>query len=1810
MRFTIILGMIFINLAGIAAAQETVPERRYVLHRDVDFFGQDLRSLFDTTLDTCESACLGNTACAAFTYNTRNASCFLKSGVTDQSDYAGAFSGEVFTVPDAIRANARAREAELTGFLYGSDLSRAADLAGSIPDEFVAGGWSAGELRQTAYESERDGNPGQAMRYMGAATVVSDAGEDWLEYSRLTMAVAGLQSDGNDARSYRATAKSAAIAAYVRLESPATRANALILLADILEDSDRGRDMIDALRLAQDLSPRDDTARALDRAIGLYGFRVEQTTVNADNAQPSICVTFTEELAESGTNYADFVQSDVAGISVEATNRQLCIAGVEHGGRYTFTLRAGLPSADRETLRSPVEITQYVRDRSPGVHFPARAYVLPRTEDAGLPIVSVNAETLDLTLFRISDRNLLRTMQNDFFNRSLDYWSTEYFKSEMAEEVWTGTATVGRTINEDVTTRLPIGEAIENQPAGIYALKAAVPGEDEYDSPPAVQWFVISDIGVTTMTGADGLHVFTRSLTSAGPMDGVEVELLSVANSVIGTTTTDAEGYAHFPQAQVAGLGSSAPGLVVLRAGEDDMAFLSLTDPAFDLSDRGVEGHPAAPPIDVFLTTDRGAYRAGEVVNATVLTRDGLSEAIEGLPITAILTRPDGVEYARNLSEGSVAGGHVFHLPIAGNAPRGTWRLDVHADPDAPALASSTLLVEDFLPERIDFDLALPDGPIALTDSPDLTVEARYLFGAPGADLAFEGDVRLTPVTTLAAFPGYRFGISDERQRPVYGALANGRTDVEGRASVSVDFPEVEANGRPLEAEVILRVKEGSGRPVERSIDAPVTPESDLIGIRPLFEDEVPESTTARFELIGLSPTLEPKAMEATWTLNRVTTRYQWYNQDGYWDWEPVTTRSAVDSGSVTLGPDPVAMEAPVDWGNYELVVTRTDGSYLASSLAFYAGWYVPADVSQTPDMLDMSLDAQSYRPGDTARLRIEPRMAGTALVTVVSNRLIDMIPVEVGTEPVEVEIPVTDDWGAGAYVTASLVQPLDETQGRNPARAMGLAHALVDPGNHRLSVIIDAPEAAQPRGPMEVSVRVEGVEDGDTAYVTLAAIDQGILNLTAFEDPEPTDHYFGQKRLGMEIRDIYGRLIDGMTGDMGQIRSGGDASAEMRMQAPPPTEELMAQFFGPVEVIDDVATVTVDLPEFNGSVRLMAVAWSETGVGEAGEDVLVRDPVVLTASVPRFMAPGDTARMLLELTHADGPVGEVSIQATAGGLQMGGDAARTVTLGEGETRRLEVPIGALSEGLYQIALEVTTPGGKRLTKTLTIPVQSNDPEIARTARIELAAGDTFTLSDDIFDNLRSGSARATLAAGPIAKVDAAGLLARLDEYPYGCTEQQTSRALPLLYMGGVAEAMGLADREDLPARIQGAIAEVLANQSSSGSFGLWRPDSGDLWLDAFVSDFLSRAKAQGYAIPDTAFRAAMDNLRNQVNYYPDFEEGGEDIAYALYVLAREGAANMGDLRYFADVKPAAFTTPMGAAQIGAALAAYGDPTRADRMFAQANRMVLEQEPEGQLWRADYGTNLRDAAAVLTLALEAGSEAVDQGTLVTRIAANDGRWSTQEATWSLLAANAMLGQGANAGLSLNGNPMTGPLVEVMNPVSLSQPWQLSNEGDAPVDLTITTFGVPVLPEPPTANGFVIERQYFTMEGAPADVSRVTQGERLVTLITVTPDGDTEGRLMVDDPLPAGFEIDNPNLLRAGDIGALDWLDLTEEVETSEFRQERFLTAVDWRSSAPIRLAYIVRAVTPGEFHHPAPSVEDMYRPNYRATGATGTVVIQ
>ncbi|TNJ41460.1 alpha-2-macroglobulin family protein [Phaeobacter sp. B1627] len=1766
-------------------------------------------------MQACQRACSTQAACVGLVYNLKSNACFPKSELREPSPFSGALTLRKLKQDPQLALRANERAGRLEG-INPPDIEAARSLALGIGRRYPLSGRRLGVLIDEARKLSASGNATLAARWMGEAVALSDAPDLWVEYARFIAALPA--SSASETRRNIAEALAASLNGYLRADAPGLQVTALVEAAPLLERLGRGRDMISLLRRAEEIAPRHEISVMLEDAIAKYGFRVSDTRVEADGADPRLCIAFSEDLARRDVTYGDYLKSDATGLATEANGRELCLSGLDHGQHLRLTLRRGLPAASGETLSKDVTLSHYIRDRRPSVRFPGRAYVLARSATTALPVETVNTTALDLELFRISDRNLLRSMQEDYFARPLSYWQSESFDETMAENLWSGTAEVVQDLNRDVTTRLPLGEVLRDQPVGIYALSAAIPGADPYDDPAAMQWFVLTDLGLSSMAGADGLHVQVMGLSDAGARAGITVELISEANAVISRSVTDDTGYAHFAPGLTRGRGSAAPAMIVARAGEADFAFLSLRDAGFDLSDRGVEGRAAPGPVDVFLTTDRGAYRAGETIHATALARDPQAQAIDALPLTAILKRPDGVEYSRHVSDGGQAGGHVFALPVGETAPRGAWAVEIYADPTSDPVSRETVLVEDFLPERIDFEQHIRDaaglrpGGQMLVD-----IQARFLFGAPGAGLSVEGDISLQPVRQLADWPGYRFGRYDAEVTRQTRFFSAEDTDATGQVLAVGELPDTEAEGLPLEARLRSRLSDGSARPVEREMTVPMRPATPVIGIKTHFaEDVVAEGTEAGFDLIALDADLTATPMQVQWVLNRIETRYQWYQLYGNWEWEPITRRERIASGQALLGQDPVSVAAPVDWGRYELVVERVGGDYVTAAQDFYAGWYMPASDAATPDRLELSLDADTYGPGDTVRLRIVAQAPGTALISVIGSELIERQAVEVTAGENVIPLTVSPDWGSGAYVAASVIQPAANREARTPVRALGIAHASVVQPGQELTVAIDVPEVTRPRQTIDAVVQVSGARPGEEVWVTLAAVDVGILNLTGFRSPDPAGYFHGQRQLGMELRDLYGRLIDPGNGALGRLRSGGDAGQTAQFQSPPPTQDLMSVFHGPVRLdAQGRAALPVALPEFNGTVRLMAVAWSDRSVGQAEADMIVRDPVVVTASLPRFMAPGDRSRIRLDITHADGPAGEVDLLAEVlgAGLVLG-ELPASVTLAEQGRVMLDLPVSATLLGDPEVRLTITPPGGAALQQILRLPVRANDPEVSETRRFSLAGGDSFHFGADVFDGLRPGSARAVISAGPLAQFDVPGLLSQLDGYPYGCTEQITSRALPLLYLSSVAEAAGLGDGPRVDARIDDAIRKVLTRQAANGAFGLWRAESGDLWLDAYVSDFLSRARTQGYGVPDQAFARAMDNLRNRLNYAPDFDSGGEEIAYALFVLAREGAAAMGDLRYYADVKADAFSTPMAAAQLGAALAAYGDQRRADELFDRAARMIAAAEAEpGQanetaVLRVDYGTELRDSAAVLALATEAGSLAVDRDALGARLSASEGLRSTQEAAWSLMAAQALVSHPEDSGLLVNGQPVGGAFVEVTEG-GHARDLSITARAGGRTDITLTRIGVPVVPPSARGYGFSLTREYYTPEGEPVDLASVAVGTRLVAVLRVHPAEDIGARLMVNDPLPAGLEIDNPTLLRSGDLRDLDWLSLWDADHT-EFRSDRFLAAVTSTGDETITLAYMVRAVSPGTFHHPAASVEDMYRPAYRANTAAGRLQVQ
>ena len=1820
--FLLMFGPLALAALG-PCEQAQAGERRLDVTPGVDDLGRDIRTLKKVSLETCKAACLDDPRCRAFTFNVKAQWCFLKETFGDRQPFDGAISGRILDAPVQEAPDQRAARAAELGFLPGRESAEARALAARIALMPPQTGRRHALLKEARAAMDAKAPERAADLYAAALRLNPDDGLLWSNLAEA--ALAAKPSDWQTQQRLKQDATGAAINAYLRSRAPAERAGLLALVGRTLAKREEWRTAIRAMRGSLALAESSDVRAALDRLVAEHGFRVTGQRVDSDAASPRICIQFSDPLAAGQPNLADFVRVDGhADLPVEPEARQICVDGVRHGEQYRVGVRAGLPAADGEVLAKGSDLDVYVRDRAPAARFLGRAYVLPKGGDAAIPVVSVNTELLDASVYRIGDRGLVQAMADGVFRKQLDTWTIEQIKDRTGEAVWSGSVEVRPELNREVTTAVPVGALIPELKPGAYAMTVKSHSAKEEADTRATQWFVVSDLGLATFAGNDGLHVMVRSLSSAGPVEGVALRLVAKNNEVLGQAATDVEGHARFDPGLMRGTGGNAPALLIAEGAAQDFAFLDLDQTPFDLSDRGVEGRAPPKPLDVYLVSERGAYRSGETVHLTALVRDARAVAMPGLPITLVVKRPDGVEFLRRLTKDEGQGGHQAEVALSRTAMRGTWHAAVYSDPKAAALADLAFLVEDFEPERLAFDLKSRLPSIDPADPPNLDLDARFLYGAPAAGLAVEADLKVSPADSLAAYPGYRFGLATESFEPVAGSLAAVKTDEAGKAAVALTLPDMSPTSKLLQADIQVRVVDDNGHPVERSISLPIAAKQSRIGVKPLFEGSVEEGGNARFEVIAIGADGQRIGLKGMrWTLSRLTTSFQWYESDGSWNYEPIVSSQRVADGALEAGTvDAGVIESPVEWGAYRLALKGADGSVLPVDLDFEAGWYVAPKAQDTPDLLKVSLDKEKYRVGDKVRARIEPRFPGLALVMVVDDRIIEMRAVEVPAEGATVDLRVTEEWGPGAYVTAVLYRPMDLAAKRMPGRAIGLTWAGVDPAERRLNVALDLPPALQgtvsPRQTIEIPVSVGNLASGDDAYVTVSAVDVGILNLTRYQSPAPDGWYFSQRRLGMEIRDLYGQLIDRMQGVPGVVRSGGDGSV-LSLEGPPPTEELVAYHSGILRLdASGKATVPFAIPDFNGTVRVMVMAWTAKGVGHTVKDLLVRDPVVVSPALPRFLAPGDRSRLLLNLAHVEGPAGEMDVKvASVGGhVRIPPESAEmSVALAAGGRSQLAVPIEAVAVGDDSLTIDLRTPDGRDLRKMLTLPVRSNTPPTSRTQLVELPPGGELRLDGGRLADRLPGTGSLLVSIGGANRLDVAGLLMALDRYPYGCTEQLTSRALPLLYLDEVAGTIGLAGDAQARARVATAIGEILANQGSNGSFGLWSSGGDDGWLDAYVTDFLTRAREQGYEVSDVAFGLALDNLRNRLASASDFSEGGEDLAYALYVLARNGRAAIGDLRYFADTRLDAFSTPLARAQLGAGLALYGDRPRADRVFGNA-LAELEKAEDTSDWRSDFGSDLRDGAALLTLAAETGTSAVDIRVLASRL---QDRWtaaeysSTQDDAWLLLAAHALAKGADQPEIAVGGEVVKGVFYRRFDATTLTaQPLVVANHSGKPLDALVTVAGVPLVPEPAGGDGYRIERAYYDLDGRRVDPNGAKQGDRMLVVLTVTADPARQARLVVQDPLPAGFEIDNPNLIKAGDVAAIPWLGLEEQATHAEFRADRFVAAVDRAagSEPQFQLAYRLRAVTPGRFAHPAATVEDMYRPQRRAWTGTGGVEVR
>ena len=1557
--------------------------------------------------------------------------------------------------------------------------------------------------------------------------------------------------------------------------------------------------------------------------------------IDLSEAQPSACFVFSHALDPS-VDYSPYVElTGQTNVALNVDGSSLCLGGLTFGQSPDVTLLAGLPSASGDALDTSETTTIEFGDRPAYVGFSGDGVILPRIDADGIPVETVNVDEVEIEVLRITDRALAFRQITQGFTASEDEWGYLYgdeSPNEVGRTIWEGRMDTSGEPNAPVITVMPLAETIGVLEPGAYFIRLRDATADENENRPArsERWFIITDLALTSYVGLDGMDVTVRSLQSGRPVENVDIQLIAGTNEILATAESDDDGHVRFDDPLTNGGGNNAPRLLTAYGPQGDFAILDLYRSPVDLSEHNINGRRAPDGADAFVYLDRGIYRPGETVRATALIRDREAHAIDDRPGSFILYAPNGIESTRlRFDEANMAGGLQHDFELSRAAARGIWRLSLELD-GMGVVGRSSFSVEDFVPQRIELDIdADTTTPLKANESRGIEANVRFLYGAPGAGLPVEGEVRIEiDPSPFADFSGYRFGLHDQSFQQIAYDLPDAVTDGAGRAVLGLDAENRGADAsQPLRARVVVSAIEPGGRSVRDDVRIPYRPRDLYVGVQPDFEGRPEREAESRFNVVALDSSGAQQDARLEWQLTRRDYRYDWYRTSGgAWRWRRTSFTVPIESGVIETGGNVAAINTPpLDWGNYRLEITAPDGA--AASYGFWVGrGRVAQDGVEAPDRVRIATPEDAPAVGATAQISLQAPYAGEAEIVVATDRVIASYSISLPEGGTGFTLPVTEDWGTGAYVMATVYTPRDAVDQPRPRRAVGVAYIPVNADERTIDLSFDMPDLVRPR--QTVSVELEASRNTRNAYVTVAAVDEGILLLTRFESPDPIDWYFGQRALDVSLYDDYGRLLDPNQGASAPVRSGGDQIGGAGLTVVP--TRTVALFSGPVAFDrNGNASLDIKVPDFNGELRLMAVAWSDDALGSASQALTVRDPVPAELILPRFLAPGDNAEATLTMDNVEGEPGDyVAIFSSTGPVSF--DTPRNgAAMEAGERRDAAVGINASDIGIARLSMQVEGPD-IALDSAYPIQVRSAFMPQSNYERIALAAGENWSPDPALLSEFNTGDAELQLSFSAIP-MDAAAIYEHLSRYPFGCTEQQTSRAMPLLYAGQMAALAGLDADAEIHQRIRDTVETLLNRQSADGAIGQWR--MGDRyangWLGAYATDFLARAEAAGYDVPDAALERAYTVL-GHIARGDFYRAGGYDTdirrgpwqrdtqqrlndrsqAYAFYVLARAGEADVGRLRYFHDQRIEEISSPLARAHVAAALALVGDRSRSQNAFNLAEAALGYSNPGDY-----YQTPRRDLAGLLALAAEAGdTERVQRlgDRVATELPAVDSL-TTQEMAHLLLAANALTRDGQEVDIAASGavTVRTEGRSFTMNAGDLDQGAGFTNAASNPVWLTRVARGTPSQPPESTTSRLVVMKEILNTDGTQADLANISQGDRLIISIEIVNPEQRRAPLIVADLLPAGFEIEAiVQGSEGGPNGVYSFLGPIDSARIQEARDDRYIAAVEVYGRRREHYAYTVRAVTPGRFTIPGVVVEDMYRTDVFARTEAGEVVIR
>jgi len=1484
------------------------------------------------------------------------------------------------------------------------------------------------------------------------------------------------------------------------------------------------------------------------------------------------------------------------------------------GKEYVLKLKKGLPALNGNRLENEFSGKYVMNELEPSIDFVTRGIFLPSEGNLKVGIETVNMDTIELSVEKVFINNLVYFLNNNQMYSS--YFSRDYLGKHIAREK----IRTEKKRNTKVTTTVDMNKYLAADKKGIYILILNQP-EHYWDR--KIKWVKVTDIGIIAKVSDDEMVVFVNSLESLQPVEGVKITLQSRSNQVLFYGETNSEGVVRFKNYRQ-GVEGFEP-FVITAEKYEDVSFLKLRDSRLSLTDFDISGaSPMKEGYEAFVYTDRGVYRPGDTVHLAVATRDDKQLTAPNFPLKLRILAPDGKIFNEYRGWVGEAGLEDFDIDVPIYAMTGVYRAMV-------IMADSTIIgrlafnVEEFMPQRIKVNLEVGKDSYIGGEDVNFDIAGTMLFGPPaaGRKVRVVCEIRKKGFHP-SAYSKFNFSDYEKHFDQINLDLGENTLDNEGKFSDNFRIPDSMKAPSSLEGLLKVSVLEMGGRAVTKYSAFTIHPYPFYIGMRRQQEGYAKKDEGVHIDYVVLKP--DGKKAQTT-VLEFSYYKVEWntiLERDNYGTFRYVSEKSLnlVEKRKVTYAGDISSVSfVPHHYGQYKAVI-RDPASDVSSSIDFYvSGWgYAPWAMSE-PEKLKIDFDKESYKVGERATLQIRAPFPGRLVLTIERDRVLDQKVIEMKGNTAKITIPVLKDYKPNVYVVGHLIRSNKSADVHAPKRAYGAYPLLVDCRDNKLAVDVKVPSHIKPISTLDVSVSVEG--GAGRTYLTIAAVDEGICQITSFDTPDPFGYFYRKRRLSVETFDIYSFILPelekvGLEPSVGGGRAG--EAARHLMPVALRRVKPVALWSGVVKTNNrGKAIVHFDVPQFQGSLRIMVVAFNGSKFGSSFKNVTVSDPIVLTPTFPRFLTGKDSFDIPVNVYNSTKNNGKVTVELIAkGAVRILSPKKRTINIASKKEELVKFTcqagneIGALHFNLKAKGLSTQT------NYDVDIPLRPGSPMITKVGAGKI--GDNGEVSLNISPDWIEGTTRFHLSVSTFPAIKFGHSLRFLLRYPYGCIEQTTSRVFPLLYFSDIAKVVdpSLFQERSSDYYVKEGIDKLKSMQMADGAFSYWPGGHYESeWGSIYATHFLTEARKAGYEIPDWVLVRAANHLK--VMLKKESRAGAEYYrlnrqAYIVYVLSLLGKPDKVTMNYLKEVEYKKMST-WAQVLLAGAYAYSGDVNTAMSMIPFEIAPSESPRETGD----NFNSGTRENAIILDVLSEVDPDNASIPVLIEALAKKlkDYRYySTQESAFGFVALGKSLRN------SKKGN-YTGKVwmnIELLGSFDTEskafntkgaegKKVKIGIKGAGPCYYYWYISGIKKGADfEEYSRGLRVNRVYFDEWGNPLVSGSIEQGDIIIARLTMTALTDNLDNVIVSDMLPAGLEIENPRLQSRQTI---DWIEGRPVVpDYMDIRDDRLNIFLNLRKGKKTEFYYMLRAVTSGRFILPPVSGEAMYDPFKSSVENSGVVFVK